>query len=217
MSWCEEAWRRAGPVLEAIAIHPFIGGLADGGLPKEKFLHYLAQDSVYLDDFAKVLSGLALGAPGPDEAAALAGFASQAVAVERALHQGFLGGAARPEASPTTALYTGFLYQRLVRGPWAVGLAAVLPCFWIYQEVGDRIAELHRAAPIPGHPYREWIGAYGGAEYAAAVRLARDMTDRAALDSTDRVRAGMLEAFGTASKMEWMFWDAAWRLEGWPL
>ena len=33
----------------------------------------------------------------------------------------------------------------------------------------------------------------------------------------DGVRAAMAAAFVRSSQYEWMFWDAAWRLETWPV
>jgi thiaminase/transcriptional activator TenA len=98
--------------------------------------------------------------------------------------------------------------------PFEVALAAVLPCFWIYQKVGAHILSL---APVPRNPYQSWIDAYGGEEYAQAAQAAVAMCDRAAAGTTGAVRAKMAESFALASKMEWMFWDSAWRLEEWPL
>jgi thiaminase/transcriptional activator TenA len=214
-AWTSSAWSEAKAIREKILAHPFVASLADGSLPREAFLFYIGQDSLYLDDFGKVLAGLAPGAPTPEDALALAGFSAQAVEVERELHRSFLKGSPPLAISPTCELYTSYLYKRLVRGPWAVALAATLPCFWIYQEVGDRVLEL--SPRDSANPYQPWIDTYGGEEYAACVASAKAMADRAAEAATAEVRAKMTEAFLSASKMEWMFWDGAYRLERWPL
>ena len=42
------------------------------------------------------------------------------------------------------------------------------------------------------------------------------LVDDAAAEANDVERAEMAQAFDYASRMEWAFWDAAWRLETWP-
>jgi thiaminase/transcriptional activator TenA len=96
-----------------------------------------------------------------------------------------------------------------------VGLASVLPCFWIYLEVGSHVQSLSLEGSK--NPYQPWIDTYGGDEYALAVKAALSMADRVAERSTGLVRARMTEAFVTASKLEWLFWDSGFRKEAWPI
>jgi thiaminase/transcriptional activator TenA len=215
MPWTRSAWREITPLHSQILLHPFITGLADGSLPEEAFIFYLAQDSIFLDEFAKVLAGLALSAPTADDTRTLAGFASKAENAELALHESYLRGRDKPHISPACELYTSWLYKMMVKGPWAVGLAAVLPCFWIYLEVGDHVLRLSPAGS--DNPYQPWIDTYGGQEYAVAVRSAMGMADRAAESVAEPVRLKMTEAFVAAAKLEWLFWDSAWRRESWPI
>ena len=55
-------------------------------------------------------------------------------------------------------------------------LAALLPCFWIYAEVGRDI----HARAAAANPYRAWIDTYAGEEFHAAVRAMIAATDDAA-------------------------------------
>jgi thiaminase/transcriptional activator TenA len=215
MTWTGDAWRSIAPILSKIHEHPFVASLAAGTLPRETFFFYLGQDSLYLEDFAKVLTGLAEAAADPGDAALLRSFAGQAVEVELELHRSYLSDLPKAAISPACELYASYLYKQLFLGPWAAALAAVLPCFWIYQDVGDHIVQASRHQA--GNPYQAWIDTYGGEEYAAAVQAAKDMADRAAGRADDDIRGQMTAAFVMASKMEWMFWDSAWRLEAWPL
>ena len=59
-------------------------------------------------------------------------------------------------------------------GSFAEALGAVLPCYWIYWEVGKALLE--RGSPDP--LYRRWIDTYGGEEFAAVVRAVLELTDR---------------------------------------
>ncbi|MDR1050678.1 MAG: TenA family protein [Deltaproteobacteria bacterium] len=214
MTWSQAAWLAIEPVYQKILDLPFIKTLVDGTLEREKFLFYIAQDSLYLDDFAKSLAALAVKSRGFAQAGLLLGFAKEACEVERELHRSFLLDAPPLEPSPSCLLYTSYLYRQLATTSLETGLAAVLPCFWIYQRVGEHIL----AQPgVPGNPYQSWIDTYGGEEYARSVAGAVSLADELATAATPVAREEMTGSFVLASKMEWMFWDSAWRLEKWPV
>jgi thiaminase/transcriptional activator TenA len=97
--------------------------------------------------------------------------------------------------------------------PYEVLLGALLPCFWIYAEVGRDI--LVRAPP--GNPYQAWIDTYAGEEFHAAVGRVIAATDEAAAGASPALRERMHAAFRRATQLEWMFWDSAYRLEGWQV
>jgi thiaminase/transcriptional activator TenA len=94
-----------------------------------------------------------------------------------------------------------------------VSVAALLPCFWIYWEVGSHLLAIAR----PDNPYQAWIDTYADEAFAQGVRKVIAISDRVAADATPAVRAQMLKAFVRASQLEWMFWDSAWRREAWPV
>jgi thiaminase/transcriptional activator TenA len=47
--------------------------------------------------------------------------------------------------------------------------------------------------------------------------LALDLTDRIGLDLGPVAEAAARQHFRTAARYEWMFWDAAYRQEVWPV
>lgn len=213
-----QLWAGCEGVFGAILDHPFLAGLATGELDRERFAHYVVQDAHYLRRYARALSTLAGRAPDEATTAMFAAHAANAIAVEQALHEGFLaelGLAADrlPGPAPTTVAYTSYLLAVTQGGSFAEGVAAVLPCYWIYWEVGKAL--LARSSPDP--LYARWIATYGGEEFAAVVRPVLDLTDRLGDDVSALERARMAEHYATASRYEWMFWDAAHRMEVWPL
>ncbi|GAA1270533.1 thiaminase II [Sphaerisporangium rubeum] len=217
-SFSTELWRAIEPVYAAILSHPFITGLADGTLPKEAFGYFVAQDSHYLRDYARALSVCAAKAPDEDDVRAFAGDAVGAVAAEQEMHGAFmadLGGVTEHDApvAPTTRAYTSYLLATVYGGSFLDGLAAVLPCYWIYARVGEALLE--RSSPDP--LYRRWIDAYGDEGFQAVVRRVVGLTDRAGAEATAAQRARALDHFVTTARYEWMFWDAAWRRETWPV
>ena len=213
MTLSTQSWKLIEPVYRNILKHPFIQGLIDGTLAKEKFIFYINQDALYLADYGRALAGIASKLEKPEHIDSFLGFAKDTMSVEKALHQTFLQAAPAREKSPACQLYTSYILGQLATEPAEVCVAAVLPCFWIYKNVGDYILE---QKPASDNPYRSWIDTYGGEEYASAVQKAIAIHDELAL-ATPAQQEKMLKAFALCSKMEWMFWDSAYRTEMWPV
>jgi thiaminase/transcriptional activator TenA len=115
--------------------------------------------------------------------------------------------------APACRAYSSFLLAAVYGGSFVEGLAAVLPCYWIYWEVGKALTE--RGSP---HPlYRRWIETYGGEEFAVAVRAALAAMERAAERAAEGERRRAGELFATAARYEWLFWDMGHRQEAWPI
>jgi thiaminase/transcriptional activator TenA len=142
--------------------------------------------------------------------------ALEAVAVEQALHGQYMtqfgADASNAEPSPDCLSYTSFLLATAYHDPWEVLVAALLPCFWIYWDVGNAIARESAA----DNKYRAWIDTYSDAGFGDAVRAVIFATDKAAEATTDQVRGRMHTAFVRSSQYEYLFWDGAYRLRGWP-
>ena len=208
------AWARAADVREAIDTHPFLRGLRDGTLPSATFLGYLAQDAHYLLGYARALAMCAAQATDTDDISFWGSAAHDAIEVERTLHEGRILDLDAVEPSPTGIAYVNFLLSTAVRGDYPVLAAALLPCFWIYEDVGRRLKD---GVELSGHPYADWISTYGDPDFALASARVRQIVDTCAENSSPSVVSAMHNAFVTAARYEWMFWDAAWRSETWPV
>lgn len=210
-----DTWARIAPIRAAIDDLPFVRHLADGTLDRERFEYYLAQDALYLADYSRALAGIGAQALDPDEAVFWARSAVETIEVERQLHAAHVDDFAAATMSPTCTGYTSFLLARLTDGCYPVAAAAVLPCFWIYADVGNTL--LARAGDLAGHPYGDWIATYADEAFAASVARAQQICDDQAARATPEIVERMHAAFATASRFEWLFWDAAWRRERWPV
>ena len=220
MSFSQEAWAGIAPVYDAIVEHPFNRELAAGRLSTERFRFYMLQDAAYLVAFSRSLAIAAARAPDTDAMVQFATSAREAIVVERSLHEGFFRQygispevADSTERSPTCFSYTNFLVATAYHAPHQVLVAALLPCFWIYWEVGKHIMD--RAAP--DNPYQAWIDTYADETFGAAVQAVIAIADEAATEIPEPMRADMFAAFMHAAQLEWMFWDSAYRLESWPV
>jgi thiaminase/transcriptional activator TenA len=215
-----EAWNRNAVLYETIRTLPFNAQLASGALSESRFKHYITQDAHYLVGFGRALALAAAKAPDADRIVQFAKAAEGALVVERALHGSFFKQYgitaqlfAQTPLSPACHHYVCYLLATAYAEPYEVLLAALLPCFWIYAEVGRDI----HARAAAANPYRAWIDTYAGEEFHAAVRAMIAATDEAAAEASPSLRARMHAAFTRATQLEWMFWDSAFRLETWPL
>ncbi|MGH1569634.1 TenA family protein [Methylobacterium sp. P31] len=219
-SFSREAWTRNAAAYETIRLMPFNAELAAGTLPQDRFRHYIVQDAHYLIGFGRALSLAAAKAPEPDGIVQFSRAAQDAIVVERALHGGFFRDygigpetfAATP-LTPASDHYVCYLLATAYAEPFPVLCAALLPCFWIYKAVGDDIF----ARAVPDNPYRAWIDTYAGEEFAEAVAAMIAATDQAAQAVSPGTRERMHRAFTQATRLEWMFWDSAYRDATWPL
>lgn len=116
-------------------------------------------------------------------------------------------------ASPTTRAYVNSLLAATAFEPYAVGVAAVLPCYWVYADVGATLAD--RAAHLDGHPYAGWVAAYADAAFQQVTREAITLLDETAASSDGATRERMLTAFVDATWYEEQFWARAYALEVW--
>lgn len=206
--WTAALWAAGGETWHQILDLPFVRALGDGTLDEDLFAFYLDQDALYLRDYSRALATLSARA---DTAAAQVHWAAgahEAIAAESQLHEGWLANRARLGGpSPITMGYTNFLRASAAGEDYVVGAAAILPCYWLYEEVGAVLSSQNHA----DHPYAEWLSMYGGEEFAAEVARSLAEVERAfeAASPAQRVRAA--QAYLSACVYEREFFDQAHR------
>jgi thiaminase/transcriptional activator TenA len=216
----ERLWGSIQDVFSAILAHPFIAGLEDGSLDQDSFRYYVVQDSLYLTTFARVLSVCAAKSPEHATIRMFCEHAAGAIDVERRLHEGFFNDfglspaqVRSSEMAPTNVAYTSYLLAVAYGGSFPEALAAVLPCYWIYAEVGKVLAE----RGSPDALYGRWIRTYGSPEFSSIVRSVLQVTDEVGRDLRADEQSRMRDHFRTTARFEWMFWDMGYRQETWPV
>ncbi|PRW05947.1 thiaminase II [Chlorella sorokiniana] len=220
-SFCAQLWHSTKDVYSSILAHPFLRGLVDGSLPEAAFRFYIAQDVLYLRQYGRSLALVASKAPRPEWAAFLCRCGLEALEVELGFHEEFLqhwgtdtaqetAGAA---ACPNSLLYTSWVTATVHERAFYEGLAAVLPCFVVYLEVGKALKQL--GSPHPA--YKAWIDKYGGPEFESAVLQTVRMVNEVAAELGDAQRERMRALFRQGCRLEYMFWDGAWLQQQWPV
>jgi thiaminase/transcriptional activator TenA len=220
MSFSTDAWNANKALYDKIRAMPFNVALKEGSLSEDRFKHYIIQDAHYLIAFGRALAVAAAKADDPDGIVQFSEAAKVAIIVERALHadyfKQFKVTAKDFEATPLSPAchhYSNYLLATAWAEPYPVALAALLPCFWIYAEVGRAI---HAEAASP-NSYQAWIDTYAGQEFHDAVAAVIATTDRVAAKASPETLKAMHGAFTRATQLEWIFWDSAWNLGDWPV
>jgi thiaminase (transcriptional activator TenA) len=215
-----QLWQSAASTYELILAHPFLTELADGSLDYGCFAHYLVQDDHYIESYTQCLAMLAGRAPDHAAMATLVSHAAEAVALESTLHAELLEAMelahlTREEIAPTptTLAYADSLRASCAMDSFLEGLASVLPCYWIYAAVGHDLARIDS----PDTVFAKWVENYSGGVYDKAVGEVLDLVDDLGRRAGPAQTARCVELYQRGARYEWMFWDAAYRRETWPI
>lgn len=209
--WTSALWQATGSLWKDIMALPFIQGLGSGALPIEQFEFYLDQDAGYLREYSRALASLSARAPRPSDQVAWAESAAECLVVEAQLHRDRLGEAdTRIPLGPVTSAYTNFLRATATGEDYIVGAAAVLPCYWLYAEVGLAMAEHNHQ----DHPYHDWLSTYAGEEFLSSTVAAIDRVERAFTAASPEQRESATRAYLSAATHEREFFDQASRHRG---
>ncbi len=217
MRFADQLWQSTLPVYDEILRHPFIEELTKGSLSRERFVFYMKQDALYLQDFSRALALTGSRLPDLDAAQSFMGFAHGVFSVERQLHETYFqdyGVSLNVDRAPACFAYTQFLLATATTETHNVAAAALLPCFWIYREVGNTIVS-RAAEHLQSNPYARWIETYSGEGFDESVRRAIDIVEALGQGASSDEKQSMQQAFEKSARLEWMFWDSAYRLEQW--
>ncbi|NMP23398.1 thiaminase II [Sulfobacillus harzensis] len=202
----EKDWQR-------IRQHPMVVAIGQGTLERSVFRTFIQQDALYLQDFSRVLARLASLAPDIAAARLLLAHADTVFQVEGELHQsaardlGILEGQlGRGPKGLITKAYGDHMVRQVMQGAFLPALAAVLPCYWTYAEIGT---ELYGLGLPEDKLLRDWILVYSGDEYRRAVDEIVSLFDRLAGASGKDEDAQVEEVFDWSMIYEWLFWEQA--------
>lgn len=220
MKFTELIRKEADAIWEASFNHPFVKGIGDGTLSLEKFQYYVLQDAYYLHHFAKCQAYASAMAPDLPTTASLADHAKGTYEAELALHRDFSKRLGVTEAekenfkpAPTAYAYTSHMYRSVLTGRLGDVIAALLPCYWLYYEVGEKLKACQPDEKI----YQEWIATYGGDWFRTLVEEQINRLDQLATKATDADLKRWKEHFMISSRYELAFWEMAWTLEEWRI
>ncbi len=220
MKFSESIKKAADPILQDQFKHPFVKGLGDGTLPMDKFRYYMIQDSLYIVDYARAMAWVAPLMPDVNNIIAMLDAAKESFKIESMLKEQYfeqfgitMEDALKTEMAPTCKAYVDHLFRFTRTGTLAEGMAAILPCGWIYIEIGAKFTE---GKEIPDdHPFKSWLMTYAVPEFREMVNWWFGILDTAVEGYPKAELNRIQDIFEKSCRYEWMFWDMAWHVQGW--
>ena len=203
MTLSRSLWTANADLAGETLAHPFVTGIADGTLPRERFAGYVAQDAFFLEAFARAY---ALGVAHSPDRETLDVFADLLAGVreELRLHAGYaerwgIDLAAVTPAAATLA-YTDFLLATAALGGVALTCAAMTPCMRLYAHLGQALAGRAHG------DYTEWVDTYADPAFEELATALERL-----LDATGTDGPAVRGAYRRAMQLELDFFTAAWQ------
>ena len=207
MSWSREVWKKSARIYDSILGLEFLKELSGGTLSNDAFGRYIAQDEIYLKNYYKQMYMLADLMEEEQDRNLFLSFAQSGMEGEKALHDMLIdkyGIDTDVKPSKVTSDYNAHIREGIATGNPCVALASVLPCMWIYNQVGLHILNHSK---LEGNPYKEWILEYGQEEFTIGVNKVLKMIDGWTAKADKETREMMDYYYLKAALYEYAFWD----------
>ncbi|MGG3192597.1 thiaminase II [Priestia aryabhattai] len=221
MKFSERLYEKLQPIWRQNHNHPFVQGMGDGTLEKEKFRFYMIQDYLYLIDYAKLFAIGAMKATDVQTMGKFAALLDSTLNEEMNLHREYAKKfqisekeLEKAQPSPTTLAYTHYMLHVGQSGTLAELVAALLPCMWSYWEIGKELSEKPGAN---NEFYREWIEMYSSEEFGELATWCINLFDSLTEDKSEAELEKLEEIFLNTTRFEYMFWDMAYNEAMWPV
>lgn len=221
MKFSERLYEKLQPIWRQNHNHPFVQGMGDGTLEKEKFRFYMIQDYLYLIDYAKLFAIGAMKATDLQTMGKFAALLDSTLNEEMSLHREYAKKfeisekeLEKAQPSPTTLAYTHYMLHVGQSGTLAELVAALLPCMWSYWEIGKELSEKPGAN---NKFYREWIEMYSSEEFGELATWCINLFDSLTEDKSEVELEKLEEIFLNTTRFEYMFWDMAYNEAMWPI
>lgn len=214
ISWSREVWKKSARIYDSILGLDFLNELSIGTLSNHAFARYIAQDEIYLKNYYKQMYMLADLMEEEQDRNLFLSFAQSGMEGEKALHDMLIekyGIDTEVEASRVTDGYNAHICEGIATGNPCIALASVLPCMWIYNQVGLHILNHSK---LEGNPYKEWILEYGQEEFTTGVNKVLKMIDGWAAKADKETREMMDHYYLKAALYEYAFWDYGYHGDG---
>ena len=118
------------------------------------------------------------------------------------------------EPSPTCFMYTNYLLKTVSFASPEEAVASLLPCFWVYREVGKNLII---SSKITTNPYQAWIALYASDQFNYSVEAAIAITNELGAIASEKIQTKMISAFLRSTQLECLFWESAYHLEKWQI
>jgi thiaminase/transcriptional activator TenA len=215
MTFTEEILKdkRVKEYYEAYLAHPFITGILEGTLSKEKYERYLIQDTHYLKDYSKVFAHVYLQIDNVKDLQFLHTCIGVVMSEETNMHIKYLADFGLDvfkveslKEERATRDYLDFMLQYAPEKNAAKLFCAALPCTLTYEFIGKALKK-KRIEEGGVNYYDAWIDAYSGLEFEDFSINSIELMDRMVENLTIEEKNELIEIFVESCEYEMKFWD----------
>lgn len=218
--YMQELWKENLPLYQKIFNMPFNKALLNGTLNEEIFKNYIIQDYFFLQNYRRVYGILLSKATDENGtkfvAELIKGIDEEINDIHTVYFKKFnitKEDLKKSTPYPSTEFYNSFLVKTAIIEPFEVGLISTLPCNWIYYQLGN---DMKNSKHEENNKYQEWIDGYGSISWDKSdTKMFVDLINLYMNETTAENRNRMKQAFKTAMKLEYMFWDGVYNKVDW--
>ena len=216
MSITERFLDSSKDIWEQYHTHPFVRGIGNGSLDKNKFKFYIVQDYLYLIDYARVFSIGAAKAQKLSIMQFFSGYANQIFSYETDIHKGYIERFKLTEAdiknskmSLDNLSYVSYMLRCAYEGGAAETLAAVMSCGISYEVIAKKLVE-DDPDSVNDPFYGDWIKGYASDSFHDGNEEMKAIIEELTKDFSEEQCAHLIEIFAACSRYELEFWNMAW-------
>lgn len=207
----------AAEVWAAYNEHPFVLGIQNGTLEKEKFRFYMIQDYLYLGDYAKIFALGVAKATSLSNAMLFSRYIS-VMNGELNVHSDYMARLGITQEDIDSAKrsldslsYTSYMLRVAYEETEVEIVAAILACAYSYEVIAKKMVENNPAA-VDDEFYGSWISGYVSEEYSEENRVLIELLDDMTKPYTPAQIEHLKEVFLACSRYEMAFWDLSWNM-----
>lgn len=198
--------------------HPFVKGIENGTLDKEKFRYYIIQDFLYLEDYAKAFAIGIAKAKSLETTKIFSEYITLLTGSEMNIHHGYMGkfGVRQEELDNTVRAldnlsYTSYMIRVAYEEGEAEILAAILSCAYSYERIAKRMVQ-NNPSCVQHDFYGEWITGYASDEYANGNIVLINTLNKLTENYSEPQLKHLTDIFVACSRYEYLFWDFSWKM-----
>lgn len=195
--------------------HPFVLGIQNGTLDRERFRYYIVQDYLYLEDYAKCFALGVAKAKSLETANLFAKYIS-VMNGELDVHKGYLArlGVTKAEIEASARSldnlsYTSYMLRIAYEEGEAEIMAAILACTLSYEIIAAKI-EKNKPDSVEHSFYGDWIRGYCSEGYSKDNLILIDKMNQLSADYTEKQIQHLVDIFVNCSLYELKFWEMSW-------
>lgn len=199
--------------------HPFVKGIEEGSLDKEKFRYYIIQDYLYLQDYVKCFALGVAKAKRLETTRLFSRYITILTDGEMDIHRGYMGKfkVSQEELDITKRAldnlsYTSYMLRIAYEESEVEILVAILACAYSYEMIAKNMVK-HNPECVKHPFYGEWIKGYACEEYAKENVILLEMINQLTKNYTEKEIEHLVEIFAACSRYELAFWEMSWNMK----